>query len=212
MIYLIEAPENKLIKIGFSANPANRLRQLQTGSSSKSKYRILAVLPGGQKRERELHSKFSLYHSHLEWYFPAEPILDFIKSETANEEIVCRVCGGRYLPIPDEKEIKHHYKVHNMIQSGAYPYKIREFMKSVAWSALIKPDSSIQISTNYDKDDLKRVLAYAWWSRAKENGLKDSDFEDYIFDHMDYLDAYLSGEKKQLNDIKNKIDERWDAK
>jgi hypothetical protein len=92
---------------------------------------------------------------------------------------------------------------------GAYPYDIREFMKEMAWAILGSDEPTVKINSRRNKDDIKRVIVYAWWAREKEAGLKDSDFEDYILDYMDYLDVRFSGDKDQLKIISKKLEKHW---
>jgi hypothetical protein len=35
-------------------------------------------MPGGTKKESELHAKFKDYHDHHEWYFPGDDLIDYI--------------------------------------------------------------------------------------------------------------------------------------
>jgi hypothetical protein len=209
MIYFIQATSDNRIKIGMSDNPTIRLRQLQTGSSSQKPYTILTVLPGGRRREKELHKKFKEYHSHREWFNPASEILEFIAQETHQEIKVCRVCGAFHLSRPEESDIREHSKMHKSIRMGGYPYNIREFMKEMAWAILYSDEPTVKISSRRNKDDIKRVIVYAWWAREKEAGLQDSDFEDYILDYMDYLDVRFSGDKEKLKIIDRKLEKNW---
>ena len=209
MIYFIQSANDNRIKIGMSDNPVTRLRQLQTGASSQKPYTILAVVPVGRRRESELHKQFKEYHSHREWFNSAPEILKFIEQETRQEIKKCRICGAFYLSRPDESDIRHHSKVHKSIRMGAYPYGVREFMKEMAWAVIYSKESTVKISSRRSKDEVKRVIVYAWWAREKETGLKDSDFEDYILDYMDYLDIRSSGDKEKMKIISKKLEKHW---
>jgi len=147
MIYFIQSPHDKRIKIGMSENPNLRIRDLQTGSSSKESHVPLLVLPGGRKRESELHSVFKKFRSHGEWFNPVPEILDYIKQETQEEFKYCRVCGKLYLSTPDKIDIQAHSKAHKIIRIGGYPYSIREFMKEMAWAFLANETPTVEIST-----------------------------------------------------------------
>lgn len=209
MIYFIQSPSDKNIKIGFSNNPYVRLRQLQTGSSSINQHNLLLVLPGGRKRESDLHRVFRNYHSHREWFYPDQEILNYIKFETKGEFIECRVCGGKYLSSPLEQDIFAHCKLHIAIRLGAYPYHIREFMKTVAWQILGNIGPTVEINAQYNLEDIKRVIVYAWWSREKQTGINDIHFEDYILDYMEYMDARLSEDKNLKKEIDHKLKKHW---
>lgn len=213
MIYFIQAQSDKRIKIGKADDPTARLRQLRTGSSSKEPYIILAVLPGGSKRETELKNMFKEFRSHGEWFEPAPELIDFINKQTNGRSGLkhCRVCGVMHLVAPEESDIRHHSKLHKSIRQGAYPYSIREFMKKAAWALLLSDKSVAKISldSRYQKDDLKRVVVYSWWAREREAGLSDTEFEDFVLEYMDYIDARISGDKQELQNIEKKLKKHW---
>lgn len=64
-VYLIEDGAGR-VKIGLAIDPQKRLRQLQTGSSSK--LRILATLPGDREDELLLHKTFRAERRGGEWF------------------------------------------------------------------------------------------------------------------------------------------------
>lgn len=66
MIYFILDERANNVKIGYSHEPENRLRQLQTGSPSK--LIMLAVIPGTITEERALHLMFHEYREVGEWF------------------------------------------------------------------------------------------------------------------------------------------------
>ena len=72
-IYLIENTDTGNVKIGFSANPEKRLKELQ--SISGCSLRIIGTKKGTQAREKELHRKFSQYRIRGEWFKPEQVIL-----------------------------------------------------------------------------------------------------------------------------------------
>lgn len=59
------------IKIGWSANPRQRARQLGAD-------KILLVLPGTPDDEKALHARFGQSWSHREYFHPTQEILDFV--------------------------------------------------------------------------------------------------------------------------------------
>lgn len=84
-IYFIRAGDR--IKIGFSTNPFDRFKQLQT--SSPVDLELLAYLPGTFDDERDLHCLFATCHVRGEWFLNDPTILQYIKVRT-----------GGALPIP----------------------------------------------------------------------------------------------------------------
>lgn len=66
------------IKIGVSADPRARLRQVQTGSPHK--VWIMGVWPNCPYTESEIHEMFAHYRLHGEWFHPGYDLIDFIFS------------------------------------------------------------------------------------------------------------------------------------
>lgn len=65
-IYLIQAKNSNRFKIGIAADPANRLRQLQTGSPQKLE--LKAVVIGNRNTEFSFHKKLWKYNCGGEWF------------------------------------------------------------------------------------------------------------------------------------------------
>ena len=75
MIYVIQA-ENGVIKIGNAQNPFYRFQTLLFGSPLQ--LRLVAVLPGDFRGERELHKRFEKSRRHNEWFAPDGDVLQFL--------------------------------------------------------------------------------------------------------------------------------------
>jgi hypothetical protein len=73
-VYFIQGVNGGPIKIGHSANPQRRLKDLRTSQP----LRILATMMGGRKKENELHRLFSSSRTHGEWFEPTRELLSFI--------------------------------------------------------------------------------------------------------------------------------------
>ena len=72
-VYFIAENENGnydslRIKIGISKNVSKRLLQLQTGSPYRLKLMGWIESDNDKVLERNLHIKYSTYHTHLEWF------------------------------------------------------------------------------------------------------------------------------------------------
>ena len=66
------AERDGLVKIGYSANVDQRMRQLGA--------RLLAVMPGGAGMEGRMHALFAEYHAHGEWFHPGLGLVSFIEA------------------------------------------------------------------------------------------------------------------------------------
>ena len=69
-VYAIRSDATEAVKIGFSASPIRRLRQLQTGSPDR--LRILCAIPALQEYESTLHTMFAARRKHGEWFDDAD--------------------------------------------------------------------------------------------------------------------------------------------
>jgi len=78
LVYFITASNKDNIKIGCASCPEDRLDYLQTGSPVRLK--LLGVMEGGRKKERELHNQFAHLRQHGEWFERSESLLNFIKA------------------------------------------------------------------------------------------------------------------------------------
>ena len=79
MIYFIQNTQNKKIKIGYSKNPSNRLKSLQTGSPDKLK--IIGKIDGNISFENKLHNKFHYLRRNGEWFVNGKELVDYINEQ-----------------------------------------------------------------------------------------------------------------------------------
>jgi len=207
MIYIIQDASNKRIKIGKSDNPIRRIRRFRTGSSNPDGFDILAILPGGARREKELHERFIKFHSHGEWFEPSDEIIEFIHENTTGNFKFCRICGALHLAQPNIQDIRDHSKRHVDMRKGMFPYNTRELMKSMARASLSGHVAQLK---KLEKDEAKRIIVLAWWARAKQSGLSDSAFDDYMLDYLELLDAEYDG-KGDLKKISEKLSKVWNG-
>ena len=77
-VYFIQGKKTKNIKIGFSTDPNDRLRQHQTGSGEK--LLLLACVEGNQELETQIQKRFDSFRVHGEWFSPNDELIRFIKS------------------------------------------------------------------------------------------------------------------------------------
>lgn len=66
MVYVLRDDANGRVKIGTALNPLSRMRDLQTGSSTR--LRLLAMMAGGRKVEQEFHALWSERRLAGEWF------------------------------------------------------------------------------------------------------------------------------------------------
>jgi len=76
-VYFIQGMCGGAIKVGYSANPEKRLRELQTGYPDTLK--ILLMIPGNESTEHTLHRQFEASRLKGEWFRPDDYIIARIK-------------------------------------------------------------------------------------------------------------------------------------
>lgn len=65
-VYIIASNQNDLVKIGYTNDFLGRLKALQIGSALK--LRVIRLVAGGQRVERDFHAEFGCCRAHGEWF------------------------------------------------------------------------------------------------------------------------------------------------
>ena len=79
MIYFIHDFMKERIKIGYSLNPAKRRGELKYARGVSRLLRVLAVIPGTIKQEKELHKRFSACRvGKTEWFRMSDALCHYI--------------------------------------------------------------------------------------------------------------------------------------
>lgn len=202
-IYFVQAGDEGQIKIGASQDPGRRLRELQTGSPVR--LHLLAATQGEEGAEKKLHHRFQEFRRDGEWFDPDPEILFYISGLGSNalEVTTCPVCGMMYLPNSPEDNLAHA-ESHKAILKGALPYEIRELLKRCGWPMARREHRRLG-----DPIVGKRAVALAWWARARQAGLPDEAFEDYVQNRLDYIDALLDGDEGEREKLDAARKEKW---
>ena len=77
-VYFVSAPELGRVKIGFAADPRTRLGKLR--ADSPTRLVLLAVIDGDVETEKDLHSRFSNFRLHGEWFTLDGALQEFVDS------------------------------------------------------------------------------------------------------------------------------------
>lgn len=85
-VYFVCELSSRLVKIGYARDADERLKSLQCGNPND--LILLGTIPGGPKKEGELHRRFRRLRVRGEWFRPAKELLDFIfeNARTPNRE------------------------------------------------------------------------------------------------------------------------------
>lgn len=75
-VYFIHCPATGRVKIGHAKDPAQRLKDLQTGSASV--LAILGTVPGAAAEEGRLHQRFADLRQQGEWFAAGDSLKEFL--------------------------------------------------------------------------------------------------------------------------------------
>jgi hypothetical protein len=79
LVYVIGCPVQKIVKIGYTANPRRRFEELQCGCPFD--LFVFRVFEGaGKQAEQKLHAQFKGAHVRGEWYALTPQLLETIGS------------------------------------------------------------------------------------------------------------------------------------
>lgn len=76
VVYFLHAPDCGLVKIGYSFELWRRVAEIQL--LSPARLEILGAMPGGLRKESELHRRFAHLRSHGEWFHLDDELDRFI--------------------------------------------------------------------------------------------------------------------------------------
>lgn len=97
-VYFIHASLGNTVKIGYSTDPEDRLSHLQSAHARELK--LLGVLEGNRKMEKQLHRAFRGYRIRGEHFRMTGAVLAFINQEVVEKPIAERNSTKlRYVPL-----------------------------------------------------------------------------------------------------------------
>jgi hypothetical protein len=84
-IYFIRRRSGVRIKIGFSIDPANRVKELQVGSDDNLE--VLAILPASRADEGKMHEQFRDLRKIGEWFEPSfDLFIEILKARKSHKQ------------------------------------------------------------------------------------------------------------------------------
>lgn len=98
-VYFIGNREQRIVKIGYSADPSRRLPSIQTGSAYPLE--LFGTIEGSEATELKLHARFAHLHRTGEWFDLGEDLVRFIAIATDDQPT-----GDTEDEAPDEDEVQ----------------------------------------------------------------------------------------------------------
>lgn len=155
-VYLIACQGINRVKIGYSADPNKRLKELSTGAPGQLV--LLATWRGTQKHEAMLHKRLDKYRSQLEWFE--------IDAHLAMQHVTKMMAGDCPI-VPTTKEIELAAKVDQLI--AAHNQKLSE-MESRFQEASAEIERLRGIGRNYLEKGLALSDRFEKYKRGARAG------------------------------------------
>lgn len=76
-VYFIRSERTGCIKIGFSFDPNQRIRELSTSEPLK----LLGYITGDKSAEARLHERFKASRVHGEWFSPSDDLIAYLRDK-----------------------------------------------------------------------------------------------------------------------------------
>ena len=105
---------------------------------------------------------------------------------------------------PDDSE--QHREMHAEILRGGLPLEIRELLKSAGYATLAGQALGCQ---TFETEAGKLAVVFGWWTRAKSNGIPDSELNDFFAAHLSFLDGRETQNEEEIEEARVKM-KRWE--
>ena len=120
------------------------------------------------------------------------------------ETQICRICGLNFITgSPDDSQ--QHRDMHAEILRGGLPLRIRELIKSAGYATLAGQPLGMH---TFDSEEGKLAGVFGWWTRARANGIPDSELNDFFAAHLSFLDGRESQDEEEIEEASTTM-KRW---
>lgn len=108
VVYVVQAGEDGLCKIGTTTSLDQRMRTLQ--SHSPLPLTLLGTVAGGRAMEASFHRQFARYRQHGEWFrFDASTLTDVMARVNGEPYVVSLPRAGRRQMTPSGRKLRKKY-------------------------------------------------------------------------------------------------------
>jgi hypothetical protein len=123
----------------------------------------------------------------------------------SGESQLCRICGLSFVTgIPDDSE--QHREMHAEILRGGLPLQIREMLKSAGYATIAGQSLGFN---KFEIEEGKQAVVFGWWTRARANGIPDSELNDFFAAHLSLLDGKQNQDEVEIEEASKKM-KRWE--
>ncbi len=83
---------------------------------------------------------------------------------------------------------------------------MRELLKSAGYATLGGQSLGMR---KFESEDGKRAVVFGWWTRARSNGIPDSELNDFFAAHMSLLDGMQTQNEEEIEEAHKRM-KQWE--
>ena len=120
----------------------------------------------------------------------------------------CRICELHFVPA-EPNSLKMHKENHKKLAQGGLPPGVREFLNTFGWAVTRNGGGIDRLKEAQNGEVGKLAVAYSRWTRARMNGIDDSEFDEYMSAHLHLIDSMVEGDAGKIDHAFDQI-KRWE--
>jgi hypothetical protein len=119
----------------------------------------------------------------------------------------CRICELHFVPL-EPGSCKLHKENHKKLALGGLPPGVLEFLKAFGWAVTRNNGGIDRLKKAHNGEVGKLAVAYSWWTRARMNGIDESEFDAYMAAHLHVIDSMVEDNAGKIDEARNQI-KQW---
>ena len=120
----------------------------------------------------------------------------------------CRICELHFVPA-EPNSSKMHKENHKKLARGGLPLGVREFLNTFGWAVTRNCGGIDRLKEAQNGEIGKLAVAYSRWTRARMNGIDESEFDEYMSAHIHLIDSMIEANAGKIDQAFNQI-KRWE--
>ena len=157
-----------------------------------------------EEMEMSLESKAQIDHCMLRIIKVAHNML----VKVTEDSFRCRICELHFVPA-EPNSFKMHKENHKKLARGGLPRGVREFLNTLGWAVTRNGGGIDRLKEAQNGEIGKLAVAYSRWTRARMNGIDESEFDEYMSAQLYLIDSMVEGNAGKIDQAFNQI-KRWE--
>jgi len=154
-------------------------------------------------REDRLDSRATLIQGMERRYMKRDMLV-----KVTEDSFRCRICELHFVPA-EPNSSKMHKENHKKLARGGLPLGVREFLNTFGWAVTRNCGGIDRLKEAQNGEIGKLAVAYSRWTRARMNGIDESEFDEYMSAHIHIIDSIVEGNAGKIDQAFNQI-KRWE--